>query len=153
MLRTLQGHIVALQWRHNGRDSFSNHQPHDCLLNRLFRRRSMKISKLRVTGLCAGNSPGTDEFPAQMASNVENVHLITSSWITCMLMTERHDIQNHSDDTMAWKRLPHHWLPTPMDSPHKRANDAEILYFMIVVSQNNRVAGDLRRLDGHVTSM
>ena len=46
---------------------------HDCLLNRLFRRRSKKISKLRVTGLCAGNSPGTGEFPAQMASNAENV--------------------------------------------------------------------------------
>ena len=24
----------SLQWRHNGRDSVSNHQPHDCLLNR-----------------------------------------------------------------------------------------------------------------------
>ena len=35
----------ALQWRHNGRDSVSNHQPHDCLLNRLFRRRSMKNIK------------------------------------------------------------------------------------------------------------
>ena len=31
-----------------------------------------KISKLRVTG----NSPGTGEFPAQMASNAENI----SSW-------------------------------------------------------------------------
>ena len=29
-----------------------NHQPHDCLFNRLFRRRSKKTSKLRVTGLC-----------------------------------------------------------------------------------------------------
>ena len=29
--------------------------------------------KFRVTGLCAGNSPGTGEFPAQMASNAENV--------------------------------------------------------------------------------
>ena len=46
-----------LQWRHNERDSVPNHQPHDCLLNRLFRRRSKKTSKLRVTGLCAGNSP------------------------------------------------------------------------------------------------
>ena len=26
----------ALQWRHNGRDSVSNHQPNECLLNRLF---------------------------------------------------------------------------------------------------------------------
>ena len=49
----------TIQWRHNGSDSVSNHQPHDCLLNRLFRRRSKKTSKLRFTGLCAGNSPGT----------------------------------------------------------------------------------------------
>ena len=63
----------SLQWRHNGRDSVSNHQPHDCLLNRLFRRRSKKTSKRRVTGLCAWNSPGTGEFPAQMASHAENV--------------------------------------------------------------------------------
>ena len=53
----------------------SNHQPHDCLLNRLFRRRSKKTPKLRLTGLCAGNSPGTGEFPAQMASNAENVSI------------------------------------------------------------------------------
>ena len=46
-----------LRWRHNGRDSVSNHQPHHCLLNRLFRRRSKKTSKLRVTGLCVVNSP------------------------------------------------------------------------------------------------
>ena len=63
----------TLRWRQNGRDSVSNHQPHDCLLNRVFRRRSKKTSKLRVTGLCAGNSPGTGEFPAQMASYAENV--------------------------------------------------------------------------------
>ena len=55
--------IKSLQWRHNGRDGVSNHQPHDCLLNRLFRRRSKKTSQLRVTGLCAGNSPATGEFP------------------------------------------------------------------------------------------
>ena len=64
---------VSLLWRHNGRDGVSNHQPHDCLLNRLFRLRSKKTSKLRVTGLCAGNSPVTDEFPAQKASSAENV--------------------------------------------------------------------------------
>ena len=66
---------TALQWRHNGHDSVSNHQPHDCLLNRLFRRRSKKTSKIRVTGLCAGNSPGAGEFPAQMAGNAENVSI------------------------------------------------------------------------------
>ena len=54
---SVQRHRVTLQWRHNGRDGVSNHQPRDWLLNRLFRRRSKKTSKLRVTGLCAGNSP------------------------------------------------------------------------------------------------
>ena len=67
--------INPLRWRHNERDSVSNNQPHDCLLNRLFRRRSKKTSKLRVTGLCVGNSLGTGEFPAQMASYAENVSI------------------------------------------------------------------------------
>ena len=48
----------TLQWRHNEHDGVLNHQHYDCLLNPLFRRRSKRISKLRVTGLCAGNSPG-----------------------------------------------------------------------------------------------
>ena len=39
---------ITLQWCHNDHDDVSNHQPHDCLLNRLFRRRSRKTSKLRV---------------------------------------------------------------------------------------------------------
>ena len=33
----------------------------------------MKTSKLRVTGLCDGNSPVTGEFPAQRASNAETI--------------------------------------------------------------------------------
>ena len=64
-----------LQWHHNGHDDISNHQPHNCLLNRLFRCRSKKTSKLRVTGHCAGNSPVSGEFPAQRASNAENVSI------------------------------------------------------------------------------
>ena len=47
----------SLQWRHNERAGVSNHWRLDGLLNRLFRRRSTKTSKLRVTGLCEGNSP------------------------------------------------------------------------------------------------
>ena len=69
----ISGH--SLQWRHNGCDNISNHQPHDCLLIR----RSKKTSKLHVTGLCAGNSPVPSEFSAQMASNAENV----SIWWCC----------------------------------------------------------------------
>ena len=58
------GHFYSgrnmLQWRHNYRDGASNHQPHDYLLNRLFRRRSKKTWKFRVTNLCAGNSPAVN---------------------------------------------------------------------------------------------
>ena len=65
----------TLQWRHNGRDGVPNHQPYDCLLKHLFRHRWKKTSKLWVTGLCAGTSPITGEFPAQMASSTENVSI------------------------------------------------------------------------------
>ena len=64
----------------------SNHTPHDWLLNRLFRRRSKKTSKLSVTGLCEGNSPVTGEFPAQRTSNAKNVsiwwrhHVMPNLW-------------------------------------------------------------------------
>ena len=65
----------ALQCHHNEYDGISNHWRIDCLLNCLFRHRSNKTSKLRVTDLCEGNSPLTCEFPAQKASNGENVSI------------------------------------------------------------------------------
>ena len=55
--------VFSLRWRHNEHDGVSNHQHHGCLLNRLFRRRSKKTTKLRVTGLCVGNSPGPVNSP------------------------------------------------------------------------------------------
>ena len=64
-----------LRWRHNGCNGFSNHLLHDGILNRLFMRRSKKTPKLRVTGLCEGNSPVTGEFPSQRASNAENISI------------------------------------------------------------------------------
>ena len=67
--------LLPLQWRRNEFDGVSNHQPQHCLLNRLFRRRSKKAWKLRVTGLCVGNSAVTGEFPAQRASSAENVSI------------------------------------------------------------------------------
>ena len=65
----------ALQWRHNGRDGVSNHQHLGYLLNHLFIRRPKKISKLRVTGLCEGNSLVTGKFPAQRASGAKSVSI------------------------------------------------------------------------------
>ena len=51
------------------------HRQPDCLFNRLLMRRSKKTPKLRVTDLCEGNSPVIGEFPAQRASNAENVSI------------------------------------------------------------------------------
>ena len=62
----------TLQWHHDKRDGVSNHRRLDGLLNRLLRRRSMNISKLRVNDLCEGNSSATGEFPAQRSSDAEN---------------------------------------------------------------------------------
>ena len=79
--------VFPLQWRHNQRDDVSNHQPHNCLLKRLFSRRSKKTSKLRFCGLWEGYSPMTGEFSAQRASNPENVsiwwrhHVMVRAWI------------------------------------------------------------------------
>ena len=63
MLSSLKNMSVSLRWRQNGRDSVSNHQPGHCLLSLLFGLRSKKTSKLRVTGLCTGNSPGPVNSP------------------------------------------------------------------------------------------
>ena len=60
---SIWGNKIALRWRHNERDSVSNNQPHDGLLNRLYRRRLKKSSKLRVTGLCLENAPGPVNSP------------------------------------------------------------------------------------------
>ena len=77
MHNNLKVTFLSLQ---NGRNGVLNHQPHDCLLNYLYRCRSKKTSKLRVTGLCDENSPETGEFPAQRVSNSKKCfHLMTSS--------------------------------------------------------------------------
>ena len=70
------GENEALQWRHNELDDVSNHRRLDYLLNRFFRCRSKKTSKVRVTGLWAGNSPVTGEFRGKC------FHLMTPLWST-----------------------------------------------------------------------
>ena len=99
-----------LRWRHNGRDNISNHLPHDCFLNRLFRRRSKKTSKLCVTGLCARDSPGTGEFSAQMASNAE----MFSFDDVIMVRSNRRNSSFHLLALVSGM----HW--SPVDCPHKR---------------------------------
>ena len=55
------------------------------------RRKSKKTSKLRVTGLCEGNSPVTGEFSAQRASNVENVSIWWRHHEMIAILLERHN--------------------------------------------------------------
>ena len=103
--------IWSLQWRHNDHDGVSNHQPHDCLLNRLCRRRSKKTSKLRVTGLCVGNPPVTGEFPAQRASNAKNVsiwrrHHARATTETISMVNDKK--LNFDDST--WDDLEEFWI-------------------------------------------
>ena len=96
---------VALWWHHNEGDGISNHQPHNCLLNRFFRHRSKKTSKLHITGLCVGNSVVTSEFPTQMASNAENAsiwwrhHEDTISPMLAPYQTDRHS------PTWSWHQI------------------------------------------------
>ena len=94
--------VPILEWRHNGHVGVSNHQLHGCLLNRLFRGRSKKTWKLRVTGLCEGNSPVTGEFPAQRASNAENV----SIWWRHHEITTRHNKSQIVDGNRPDSELP-----------------------------------------------
>ena len=66
---------MTLQWRNNERHGISNHRRVDCLLSRLFRRKSKKTPRPRVNDLCARNSAVTGELPAQKASNAETISI------------------------------------------------------------------------------
>ena len=63
--------FVPLQWRHNEHKGVSIHRVSNVYSTVC----SGATSKLRVTGLCEGNSPVTSEFPAQRTSNAENVSI------------------------------------------------------------------------------
>ena len=103
----LPGHKLnqTLLWCHNGRDgiSISNHQPHDCLLNRVFRCRSKKTSKFSVTGLYAVNSSETGEFPAKMAHSAKNIPI----W---WCHHEKHTTRNISPNFLTELDLQDLWL-------------------------------------------
>ena len=108
-------HIISamtLQWRHNEHGGVSNHRRSDCLFNHLFRRRSRKTSKRRVTGLYAGNSRVTGEFPAQRASNAENI----SIWCRhhgygTLLLNVHLNRSNLCRFIMISSRFPNYWPP------------------------------------------
>ena len=69
------------QWRHNDHDGDSNHQPHGCLLNRLFRRRSKITSNSALLAFVWGNH--RDRWIPRTNGQLRGkcFHLMTSSWI------------------------------------------------------------------------
>ena len=75
-------YMYILRWRHNWHDGVSNHQPHNCLLNRVVRRRSKKTSKPRVTGPCVGSHRSPVNSRHKWPVTRKNFHLMTSSWIS-----------------------------------------------------------------------
>ena len=107
----------SLLWCHNGHYGISNHQSHNCLLNCLFRGRSKKTSKLRVTGLCAGNSPVTGEFPTHRASKGENVSICAVLLLWCIFNIQQwysnfisfsiHASANHARTPVWWISAKH----------------------------------------------
>ena len=139
---------MSLQWRHIGHGSVSNRQPHDCLLNRLFRRRSKKTLKLHVTGLCAGNSTGTGEFPPQRASNAENVSIWWRHYVSgyyCIRVIFTHVIQGYFTGTGTIVWLPQClWsnpeLNRPVSNPNKsqpsrdRVQNLEVDYVYVKIA-------------------
>ena len=72
-------------------------------------RTSKKTSKLRVTGLCAVNSPETGEFPAQMASNAENVSIWWSHHACSLPLFNRHSQLPRSFGTIMSTRAATPW--------------------------------------------
>ena len=136
---------VALQWRHNERDGVSNHLSLNCLLNRLFNCGSRKTSKLRVTGLCEGNSPVTGEFPAQRASNAENASIWWRHHRTPCSTHEHDDMEVCSVLLALCKGNP----PVTTGSTHK--GPVIRCFTVFFISLNHR--GDLGRHDARVTSL
>ena len=69
----------ALHWLHNERDGVSNHWPHDCLLNSLFRRRSRKYQSSASLAFVRGIHRSPVNSPHKRPVTRKMGHLMTSS--------------------------------------------------------------------------
>ena len=78
--------VTALQWRQNGSDSVSNHQPHDSLLNRYSDAAQKNIKAPHHWPLC-GEFTG-DQWILRANGQLRGkcFHLTTSSWpnVSCL---------------------------------------------------------------------
>ena len=90
--------VTALQWRHNGSDNVSNHQPHDCLLNRYSDADKKNIKAPRHWPLC-GEFTG-DQWILCTNGQLRGkcFHMMTSSWpnVSCLHQDWESEV-GHSD--------------------------------------------------------
>ena len=136
-----------LQWRHNGRNSVSIHQYHDCLLNLLFRRRSKKTSKLRVTGFVwvihrwPVNSPHKWPVTRKMLPLDDVIMTITDNVVMNIWDLTRH-ISARSRKSLVRFRLllrpPEIRLPPETDTFYWGAYQiaVSLLYLIVVVKED-----------------
>ena len=139
---------LALRWRHNEWDGVSNHQPHDCLVNCLSGRRSKKTSKPRVTGLCAGISPGPVDSPHKWPVTrklfpFDDVIMVYDSLITVWWLAD--DDNDSCCDIYDWLMLDwcRRWLIDDLDRWSRLIMDGED-QLMITMTEDwlNRYAID-----------
>ena len=137
VLGQLFGHW-SLHWRHSDHDDVSNHQPHGCLLNRLFRRRSKKTSKLRVTGFFVWNSPGPVNSPhkgpvTRKMFPFDDVIMVTKFFPGPYFL--KLSLKMPYNDIIKWKYFPHYWPFVRESTGHRwvpltKANDTELWCFL-----------------------
>ena len=100
---------TPLQWRHDGRDGVSNHQPDDCLLNPLFKRRSKKNIKAPRHWPLWGEITGDRWIPrTKVQWGGKYFHLMTSSCTSHIVLGMNFSLQKHGD----WNRIDafiYHW--------------------------------------------
>ena len=89
---------TTLKWRHNGHDGVSNHKLHDCLLNRLFGRRSEKHQSPASLAFVRGIHRSPVNSPHKWLVTRKWFHLVTSSWQGCLLLSHTDDLLSHPYD-------------------------------------------------------
>ena len=122
---------VTLQWRHDGRDGVSNHQPHHCLLNRFFQAQIKENIKVpRHAHLYGEFTSDRCIFCTKSLQRGKCFHLMTSSWIV-YYHPSVNDMTTSSNGNIfrvtgpLWEECTgHRWIPLTETS------DAELWYFL-----------------------
>ena len=103
---------ITLQWRHNERDGVSTHRPHDCLLNRSFRRRLLLLIIINLILLYS------DIIVGPMASQITSLTIVYST-----VYSGADHRKHQSSASLAFVRGIHRW---PVNSPQMASNAGNV---------------------------